>query len=409
MRASHPALEPLARLLAADRRDFDRHEGVFVQVAPATGTLQGAFVHRTCRGQGAGGVRLWRYDTVEDYLRDGLRLARGMTHKNALAGLWWGGGKGVMARGTGADLGDPAARRRDLRGVRRVDHQPARLLRHRRGRRDRRSRTWRRSSRAPASPPASRPPSAAAATPRSPPPAASCAAWRRPSPTSGCGTLAGKTVAVQGLGHVGEPLVGFLREARRRRGSSGPTSIRPAARRSPARFPGAGRLRLRGPRRGARRRLDPGRAGRHPRPLRHRRRPQSAHHPGDPAPDRLRRRQQPARGARSATTGSSPRAASSICPTSWSTAWGSSTAPTSSTATSTGDPHLEAHLGAESAERHLPPGADGPRGGASGAARPRPASPSTSPRSARVEPHPIWGHRGARIIRSLVADGWAEG
>ena len=109
VRASHPLFEPLARLLEQDEVDFDKHEGFFVQVAPETGVLQGACVHRTCRGQAAGGVRFWTYDTVEDYLRDGLRLARGMTHKNALAGLWWGGGKGVMARGTGVG---PVDRRR---------------------------------------------------------------------------------------------------------------------------------------------------------------------------------------------------------------------------------------------------------------------------------------------------------
>ena len=57
VRASHPLREPLAHLVGADRRDFDRHEGVFVQVAPGTGVLQGAFIHRTCRGQAAGGVR----------------------------------------------------------------------------------------------------------------------------------------------------------------------------------------------------------------------------------------------------------------------------------------------------------------------------------------------------------------
>ena len=116
--ASHAVLEPLARLLAADRRDFDRHEGIFGWMAPETGVLQAAFIHRTCRGQGAGGVRFWRYDTVEGFLRDGLRLARGMTHKNALAGLWWGGGKGVMARGTGADRIRSEAAAARLRGVR---------------------------------------------------------------------------------------------------------------------------------------------------------------------------------------------------------------------------------------------------------------------------------------------------
>eukprot|EP01083_Nonionella_stella_P269617 912477_1 len=56
----------------------------------------GAFIHKTSRGQGAGGVRLWHYDTTEDWLCDGLRLAEGMGRKNALAGLWWGGGKGVI-------------------------------------------------------------------------------------------------------------------------------------------------------------------------------------------------------------------------------------------------------------------------------------------------------------------------
>jgi hypothetical protein len=60
VRPSHRFLEPLARLLARDRRDFDRHEAFFVQVAPETGVLQGACVHRTCRGQAAGTASVWR-------------------------------------------------------------------------------------------------------------------------------------------------------------------------------------------------------------------------------------------------------------------------------------------------------------------------------------------------------------
>jgi glutamate dehydrogenase/leucine dehydrogenase len=56
-------------------------------------------------------VRFWVYDRVEDFVRDGLRLARGMGHKNALAGLWWGGGKGVVARREGVDHSDPAMRK----------------------------------------------------------------------------------------------------------------------------------------------------------------------------------------------------------------------------------------------------------------------------------------------------------
>jgi glutamate dehydrogenase/leucine dehydrogenase len=112
VRASHEALAPLADLLSDDGRDYAGHEGVFVQIAPDTGVLQAAFIHRTCRGQGAGGTRFWHYDTVEEFLRDGLRLSQGMTHKNALAGLWWGGGKGVLARDTGIDPAEPGVRRR---------------------------------------------------------------------------------------------------------------------------------------------------------------------------------------------------------------------------------------------------------------------------------------------------------
>lgn len=115
VKASHPELEELARKLEKDTRDYDQHEGVFVQVGPDTRTLQAAFLHRTCRGQGAGGSRYWTYDTVGDFLSDGLRLSKGMTQKNALAGLWWGGGKGVIARGSGVEGSgriDPDVRRR---------------------------------------------------------------------------------------------------------------------------------------------------------------------------------------------------------------------------------------------------------------------------------------------------------
>jgi len=110
VRSSHPRLQPLAEFVQNDQRDFAGHEGLFFQVTGKHDTLQGGFIHRTCRGQAAGGVRFWTYETVEDYLRDGLRLARGMTQKNALAGLWWGGGKGVMARRPDIDPADPEVR-----------------------------------------------------------------------------------------------------------------------------------------------------------------------------------------------------------------------------------------------------------------------------------------------------------
>ncbi|MFH1469624.1 MAG: Glu/Leu/Phe/Val dehydrogenase dimerization domain-containing protein [Pseudomonadota bacterium] len=111
VRASHPLLAPLAAAIQADARDYHGHQAVFFEIGAASGFLLSAAVHRTVRGQAAGGVRFWVYDTVEAFVRDGLRLARGMGHKNALAGLWWGGGKGVVARRPGVDHTDPAVRR----------------------------------------------------------------------------------------------------------------------------------------------------------------------------------------------------------------------------------------------------------------------------------------------------------
>jgi leucine dehydrogenase len=95
--SSHQYLQPIADHFTNDSRDFMKHEGWFCKISDELDMLMGAFVHRTNRGQAAGGVRYWRYDSIEDYFRDGLRLATGMTFKNALAGLWWGGGKGVVA------------------------------------------------------------------------------------------------------------------------------------------------------------------------------------------------------------------------------------------------------------------------------------------------------------------------
>lgn len=108
--ASHPSLQELAATIAGNTRDFDRHEAIFLEVGRTTGALFGAFLHCTQRGQGAGGVRHWPYQTVRDFVVDGLRLSRGMGRKNALAGLWWGGGKGVIARQPTAAPHDTAYR-----------------------------------------------------------------------------------------------------------------------------------------------------------------------------------------------------------------------------------------------------------------------------------------------------------
>eukprot|EP00742_Colponemidia_sp_Colp-10_P006406 GILJ01006864.1.p1 GENE.GILJ01006864.1~~GILJ01006864.1.p1 ORF type:complete len:396 (+),score=51.31 GILJ01006864.1:337-1524(+) len=101
----------MASTIQADPVDHVDHEGFFIQVGRETGVLMGAFLWKTHRGQGCGGVRLWEYDSLQAYIRDGMRLSLGMGRKNALAGLWWGGGKGVIARPPGNRHTDPGFRK----------------------------------------------------------------------------------------------------------------------------------------------------------------------------------------------------------------------------------------------------------------------------------------------------------
>jgi leucine dehydrogenase len=55
-----------------------------------------AAVHSTARGPSLGGCRMWTYDDSRAAVRDVLRLSRAMTFKAAVAGLPLGGGKGVI-------------------------------------------------------------------------------------------------------------------------------------------------------------------------------------------------------------------------------------------------------------------------------------------------------------------------
>ena len=86
-------------------------QAIFLQVGARTNALCGAFIWNTMRGQGCGGIRLRSYDTGEEYIRDGMRLAIGMGRKSALAGLWAGGAKGVIAQAAGDMHHDPAYRK----------------------------------------------------------------------------------------------------------------------------------------------------------------------------------------------------------------------------------------------------------------------------------------------------------
>ena len=79
--------------------DFDAHEGVHFFTDAATGLQAIIAIHSTHLGPAAGGCRYWSYASEDAALTDALRLSRGMSYKNAMAGLPMGGGKAVILRG----------------------------------------------------------------------------------------------------------------------------------------------------------------------------------------------------------------------------------------------------------------------------------------------------------------------
>jgi leucine dehydrogenase len=76
--------------------DYDAHESVYFIDDAATGLRAIIAVHSNHLGPGAGGARFWHYADDADALTDALRLSRGMSYKNAMAGLPLGGGKSVL-------------------------------------------------------------------------------------------------------------------------------------------------------------------------------------------------------------------------------------------------------------------------------------------------------------------------
>ena len=76
--------------------DYDNHEQVVRIRDPHSHLHCLIAVHNTARGPGVGGCRFWHYDSETDALADVLRLSAGMTYKNALAELPFGGGKAVI-------------------------------------------------------------------------------------------------------------------------------------------------------------------------------------------------------------------------------------------------------------------------------------------------------------------------
>ncbi|MFC1404881.1 MULTISPECIES: Glu/Leu/Phe/Val dehydrogenase dimerization domain-containing protein [Streptacidiphilus] len=81
----------------------DSHEQVVLCHDRDSGLKAVIAIHSTALGPALGGTRFHPYASEEEAVQDALNLARGMSYKNALAGLDLGGGKAVI-------IGDPAPR-----------------------------------------------------------------------------------------------------------------------------------------------------------------------------------------------------------------------------------------------------------------------------------------------------------
>ena len=78
------------------------HEQLVYCHEPSSGYRGLIAIHNTTLGPALGGTRYWHYKTESDAVIDALRLSRSMTYKAAVAGLSLGGGKAVVlaSRGT---------------------------------------------------------------------------------------------------------------------------------------------------------------------------------------------------------------------------------------------------------------------------------------------------------------------
>lgn len=75
---------------------FDNHEQVVFCNDKDTGLKAIIGIHNTVLGPALGGTRMWNYSSEWEALNDVLRLSRGMTFKSAITGLNLGGGKAVI-------------------------------------------------------------------------------------------------------------------------------------------------------------------------------------------------------------------------------------------------------------------------------------------------------------------------
>ncbi len=81
---------------ASTLEGFDGHEKVLLGRDDDRGLTAIIAIHNTTLGPALGGTRIWMHDSFDAAVTDALRLSRGMTFKAAIAGLPFGGGKAVI-------------------------------------------------------------------------------------------------------------------------------------------------------------------------------------------------------------------------------------------------------------------------------------------------------------------------
>ena len=97
---------PVIRQMAEN----DHEQVVFCQ-DNATGLRAIIAVHSTVLGPSLGGTRMWSYQNEMEALSDVLRLSRGMSYKSAISGLNLGGGKAVIIGNSRTDKNEALFRR----------------------------------------------------------------------------------------------------------------------------------------------------------------------------------------------------------------------------------------------------------------------------------------------------------
>lgn len=105
------SMESEQTLDVLDIMQESEHEQVLFCQDKETGLKAIIAIHNTVLGPSLGGTRMWNYENEREALIDVLRLSRGMSYKSALAGLDLGGGKAVIIGDSRKDKSEALFRR----------------------------------------------------------------------------------------------------------------------------------------------------------------------------------------------------------------------------------------------------------------------------------------------------------